>query len=363
MQNNLKTRQICLFIITFLPITKIFTLPSILAGKANEDMWISALLCFLLDLITVIFVSFALKNADCDFYTLLERCFGKTGKKIILFFYLILFLLKAIMPINEQKDYISLTLYETTSNTFTFFPVFLVGYYFCVKSKRVIGRCSDMLWFSTIIGMATLFSLSITSADFSALLPLFAPKTNKVFTACFNGLSWFGDGVYLTFFLGNFIYKKQDAVKIIGSFLISGLMVILFMVVFYGIFTSIAHRQQFALTEISKYTAIINNIGRFDYIGILSLLFVGVFSMIIPLYFATEILNIIFPFKSKWISALIVNVFMLAFNIIFRENFASIQTLMTNYSGFYFLIFANVLPCFTPLLVAKSKKEALYAIS
>ena len=75
----------------------------------------------------------------------------------------------------------------------------------------------------------------------------------------------------------NFIYKKRDGIKIIIAFLISGLSVVLFMVVFYGIFTSIAFRQQFALTEISKYTAIINNIGRFDYIGILNILFSGIF--------------------------------------------------------------------------------------
>ena len=68
----LKTRQVCFFIIAFSLVVKIFSLPSIIASYANEDMWISSLINVVLDLITLIAVLFACKSADKDFLSLLQ---------------------------------------------------------------------------------------------------------------------------------------------------------------------------------------------------------------------------------------------------------------------------------------------------
>ena len=51
---QLKVRQICFFIIAFLPITKFFSLPSIIATCANEDLWISTLISLAFDFLTLI---------------------------------------------------------------------------------------------------------------------------------------------------------------------------------------------------------------------------------------------------------------------------------------------------------------------
>ena len=63
MKLQLKTRQVCLFIIAFLPITKLFIVPSILATSASEDAWISATLSLALDFITLLFILNACKKA------------------------------------------------------------------------------------------------------------------------------------------------------------------------------------------------------------------------------------------------------------------------------------------------------------
>ncbi len=360
MTYQLKTRQVCLFFIAFLPATKFFMLPSILAKSADEAMWISALILFVADFLTLLALTFACRKAETDFYGLLEMNFGKVGSKIILGAYLLFFLLKSIIPINEQKDYVILTLYETMPNSFNFLPIFLVSFYFCVKSKRVIGRCADLLWIATTIGLTILFVFSVSSTDFGSMLPFFAKSAGQIFKGAYLGSSWYGDAVYLMFFLGDFAFKKKDTIKILGAFALASLAVIFFMIVFYGIFTSIAFRQLFALTEISKYTSVINNMGRFDYIGIINILFTGIFSLALPLYFATEILTKIFPFKTKWAPALIVNLGMLLFNVFFNEFFASIEYFILNFASAYFILLGNVLPIFTLLLRKKEKNYALY---
>ncbi len=357
---QLTTRQICFFFIAFLPITKIFTLPSVLATFADEDMWISALVNALLDILTLVAIIFACKRADTNFYGLLERTLGKVGAKTIIAFYFIYFMLKAILPINEQKEYVEFTLYTLLPTTFYFFPFFIVSLYCCSKKLRVIGRIADIAWVITLIGISLLFVLSISNADFSALLPVGARGLGNIIKGSFNGIPWFGDSLYLAFFAGEFAYKKKDGIKILLSYIAGILIVLFFMIIFYCIFTSIAHRQRFALTEISKYTTVINNTGRFDYLGILMILLSNFFALSTPIYFASRTLEYICNFKKLWIAPLIVVVIQFAISVFLYQYFNSIESFILNYASFYFLLMANVLPSLLALLTLKRKKEAIY---
>ena len=125
MQYQLKSRQVCFFLIAFMPISKLFVLPSILAGFSAEDMWLSTVFNLFLDFLTLLAVVYACKKSKQTFFNLLENNFGKTGMKIVLSLYLIYFTLKAILPINEQKDYVELTLYTLKPTIYYFLPFFL----------------------------------------------------------------------------------------------------------------------------------------------------------------------------------------------------------------------------------------------
>ena len=360
MQYQLKTRQICFFFIAFLPVTKIFMLPSIFAKLAENDMWISCLSNILLDLSAVFAVILTCRKTDTDFFGLLKNTFGNTGSKIILSFYIVYFFIKVILPINEQKDYIEITFYETLPNILTFVPIFLISYYISVKKLRIVGRCADVIWIITSLGLLLLIGLSVTNADIWALLPVGVRGAKAVLSGSYAALSWYGDGVYLMFLIGQFAYKKKDGIKIIAAYLIESLSVLLFIILFYCIFTSTADRQIFSLSEISKYSSVIINIGRFDYIGILLILYASVFALSMPLFFASLILSEITGFKKPWICALIINGAMFAFIMFFSEFFSTIQNYIINYAGIYFLILGNIFPLFTPLLKSEKKKNALY---
>lgn len=356
MEYQLKSRQICLFFLAFLPIIKLFTLPSMLAKICHEDMWICSVFNLLLDLTTLTFLILACKKTRCSFYTLLEKSFGKIGSKVILALYFIMFMLKAIIPINEQRDYVEFTLYTLMPTTYYFIPFFVLAIYFCTKKLRVLGRISDIMWLPTILGFLTLFLLSINNADISAILPIGARGISASLTGSYKSLTWFGDCAYMLFFIGEFSYQKKDGIKIVLSYLLGAIMVIVFMVIFYSIFTSIAPFKRFALPEISKYTTVINSTGRFDYIGIILLLLSNAFSLVIPLFFAVNILNKIVGFKKKFISPIIVVLIHLYITIFLNSYFYSIENFITNYCGFFFLILSNVLPIFTTFLVKKERK-------
>lgn len=357
MKYNLKSRQVCFFFIAFLPIAKLFVLPSIVTSFCNEDAWLSSLINVCFDLLTLLALIYTASHSDTDVYGLFERSFGKLGCKIIMAIYFVYFMVKAILPLNEQRDYVEFTLYTLMPKTFYFLPFFFACFYLCLKKLNVIGRSSDIFWFVTILGYTILILLSLSNADFGAILPVGANGFSSLIKGSYTAMPWFGDSVYFMFFIGNFLCQKKDALKIVVCYLIGSIMVVFFMVIFYSIFTSIAYRQRFALTEISKYTTVISNTGRFDYIGILLILLSNIFALSMPLFFGCKILDYIFNIKRKWISPLIVISLQMLINITLMQYFASIERIIMHYGGIFFLILSNVIPSLTVFLVKKEKKS------
>ena len=322
-------------------------------------MWISILFNLALDFITLIPIVLACKKANKGFIQLLEDTLGKSASKFILFLYLIYFIFKAILPISEQKDYVDYTLYTLKPSYAYFLPFFIIAFFICFKRLKVLGRISDILWCVSINGLITLFALSISNADFSAVLPIGANGFSKIINGSFSALPWFGDSVFIMFFIGNFKFEKHSTIKILLSFLLGALLVLLFMIIFYSIFTSIAFRQRFALTEISKYTTVISNLGRFDYIGIIMVLFSNIFALCLPIYFASKIMDSIFNIKKLWISPTISVGIQLIIMLTLSEYIVSVQNFIINFVGVYFLILANILPIIISLLSLREKNYAI----
>lgn len=355
---QLKPRQICLFFISFTAVTKFFTMPSIIAKIANEDMWICSLINVLLDLSTIIALVFVCKKHKKTFIGLLEENLGKPITKIIIFLYFLYFLLKSFIPINEQKAFVELALYINLTTDLYFIPFFIVAFYISTKELRVWGRVADVVWIITLGGFFLLIALSITNTDFLAILPIGARGFKNVAKGSYLSANWFGESAYFLFFIGEFAYEKKYGLKIILSYLAGAIMLIIFMIIFYGIFTSIAFRQSFALTEIAKYTTVINNIGRFDYLGIIMVLFANIFALSVPVFFACRCLNYLFNLKQKWISSLIVIAFLFVLTIALNEFYYSLEKLFSGYLSAYFLIMANIIPLICLFFTKKEKKNA-----
>ncbi len=360
MKYPLKTRQIALFFIAFLPTIKFFMLPSVLAKTANEDMWISALINLILDAVTLSVILIACKRYKCDFYTLLECRFGKTIAKITFLLYFVYFLLKSILPIIEQKDYIETTLYITMPSNLYFVPFFLLAFFISCKNLKVIARLSDVLWIVTLIGVTIILVMSISNVDLTNLLPFFANGPKKIVSGSYYALSWFGDCAYALFFIGKFKWEEKSRLKITLGYVIGAVTVILFMIFFYCVFTSIAFREQFALTEITKYTTVINNTGRFDYVGIMMLIFSDMFSAVLPYYFAVHVLKKVFTPQKKWILPLIVACILIVITVLLTEFTHSIEQFSVVHAGWFYLIMANVLPIALCLIPPKEKLNEEY---
>ncbi|MBR2614544.1 MAG: GerAB/ArcD/ProY family transporter [Clostridia bacterium] len=355
MKKELTVRQVCLFFIAFMPVTKLILMPSVLSGFSEQDLWISALLTGLLDLLTIFAILKLYKKHNLSFFDLLKVHFGKTVKNIVLILYFFYFLIKGFPLLIEQKNYVNLTLYETAPTILAFLPFFFVVLLICITKVRTIGRLSDLFFLITVFSLLLVFILSLGSLDFGAILPIGA-FIKKVPIASYYSLGWFGDGVYLLFFLGSFELGKKGIGKIVISYLISLTLVILFLIAFYLAFDSIAHRTLFAITDISKYSTVINNVGRVDYISVFGLLLVGTISISMPVFFETQILMEVFPFKKRIYPAIIATTLNLLLISLLNDYSVVLQNIIHTYFGGLFFMFSNLIPILLLLLRRKNDK-------
>ena len=357
MNKELTIRQVCLFFIAFLPATKVILLPSVLANFANQDLYFSVIISSLIDIFTVISILYVYKKHGKSFFELLETRFGKVFKNIILALYFFYFLIKAYALLSEQKNYVNLTLYETVPTIFSFTPFFVVACLLCITKVKTIGRLSDMFFSITILSLLLVFALSFSNLDFGAILPVGINGITNVLKGSYYALNWFGDGVYLLFFLGSFKLKRKDGLKITLSYAGACFLILIFSFSFYLAFSSIAHKTFFALTDISKYSTVINNVGRVDYIAIFGILLINVISISLPLFFQTQIVMEIFNLKKRIIPAIIICLIHLLLMTFLNDLSVTVQNFIHDNLGWVFLFFSNLFPIL--LIFLRRKNEEL----
>ncbi len=344
MTKNLKSSQIAFFFIAFLPVTKIFIMPSLVARQVAEDLWIAILFNLLLDFFTIFAIVTLTKNNKLNFYELLEATFGKVATKIIFLLYVVMFLLKCLSPFAEQKDYVVFTLYIANSNPLFFTAIFIIPFYLALKNLKTIGRISNIVWVLTALSFFLIFCLTAFNIDLNLLLPIGASGITNMLKSSYSVTAWFGDCVYFIFFLTEFKKSKNYSLKILLGYGIACVLIFIFSITFWCAFSSIAFRQRFALTELSKYVTLANNIGRFDYIAIFFLLFAHSVAVSLPIYFSSQILNRAFGVKRKWIVPLILTAVIFIAVMFLGEYFHTIEQLIEKFGGILFITLSNVVP-------------------
>ena len=230
-----------------------------------------------------------------------------------------------------------------------YFPFLILAIYLCTLKLRAIGRLSDILWLITIISIVTLVSLAVNDIDIGAILPIGANKGN-IFKANYYILNWFTDASYLLFMIGRFKCEKLYKTKILSGFITYAVITVAFCIIFYCVFTHVAGRELFAIAEVSKYSNVLNSIGRFDYMAIFALLIPHTVAIILPLNFASRILKRVFPSVNKIIWAVICPLIVYAPVVWFNPYATAIAEFIHTFFTPVAFVLGNLLPCLIILL-------------
>ncbi len=355
---KLNSRQLCFIIITTASVGKLFFMPGLLAGIAEEGLILSALINYAIDFILLLFIlKWYKREENFSFYSMLESSYGKFISKAIITLYAVFFIFKVFIPMIEEKNSIELTFYETQPNVLTYIPVFAITFYISLKGIKSFSRSIEIVTILFFVGIFLIFSLSINVGDYDNLLPFFARSPKELFEASTKTLLWFGDPIYILFFLNEVKKDKKMTPKIIISYVISILIIVVTLATFYAIFASIAKRQFYAPIKMSKYSITLSNIGRFDYVGTLLLSFASIFLIAMPLMFSSSMLKRTYDFKKSYTAPLIVNGLALVLTLVFENGFFDVLHWFQNYGIYLLILFTYVIPIIT-FIVYRRKNNA-----
>ncbi len=353
---RIKVRQLCFYFVAMMPVAKLLVYPATLTYQSKNDLLLSAFVNCLAEGAIVALVMLLAKKSGKSLFALLENTFGNITAKIVYGVFALFFFASALLPFMEHKNFVLQVMYENVPSIISFAPFFFVCFFACVKGFKSIGRMADISLPIFIVAFAVLILLAFPHADFAALLPLQGASAGEVLRGSLFSANWYTEAAFLLFFLGHFEYEKRASVKVIASYAIGSAAVLLFLAVFYGVFSDIAIRQQNAVAQISKYTTSFTSLGRVDYLFIFAIALVMIFRLCVPAQMCVHCLCKSFGCKPM-LPAAAVNILLLALTVFFNYSFLELQTLFTQRLWFLFALFAYALPAAALLLKRRGAHE------
>ena len=343
--NTIYPRQIAFIAAFFLPMTKFLEVPSILAGKTEGDLLLPALLHFVLQFAILILLLWLASRSE---KTLFERLESRLGKWIRVFYgiYAVYFVFASILPLFDLEKFVYAAFFDTAPTMFAFTFFFVLSAFICVKGIKALGRAADLSLFLFFIPFLSLIAMSLGEAKFSHLLPIFGVDFGHTMSAFKLTTPHFSDVILLLPLLGNCKVKKGDSAKILAGYGAGAGFTLIFLAVFFGIFSSLAPREHYAFSKIAQYFPALNVIGRIDLLFVYLLTIILLFVTCIPLQFATDFFCLSFNVKDKLLPAAVLNLALLLFLFYTNRHYDAIYSLFTTKLTFIFWIIADMVPLF-----------------
>lgn len=355
--NTINTRQLCFILAFFFPVSKLIVLPSVLAGTAGNDLLLAALVPIALEGGATFALLWLTAHTDKTLFELVSGRFGKTAARVFFFFLALYYLFSVCVPLLEHRAYVQNTMYDARPSFWVFLPFFFFSCFAAAKGLQCVGRAADVGMPVFLVGFTFLILMAVASADFTSLLPVGRTPFPDILKGVTSALTWFSESAWLLFFLGRVKIEKKFLLKTSLSYLGGALFVLLFLAIFYGIFSTVAVREVYTIAKIARYYNALKTIGRVDYIFIYAVALVQLFALVLPLQLCVHALAESFHSEKYPLFSLVVNGIALLFTLLFSDRFLSVERAVSGYLFPVFLLFAYLLPALCPLLIGKKIKR------
>ena len=358
-------RQTAFFAAFVLPVYKLLELPSILARFTGGDLLLPAFLQYLLQTGVLFALIFVASRLDKPLFEVLEERIGRWAL-VFYFAYAAYFLLASVLPLLDLEKFIYAVFYDTSPTLFAFAFFFLFSAFVCTKGLKSLGRFADLSLFLFVLPFFALILMSIAEADATNLLPFFERKFGHTMYAMSYSSPHFSDVALLLPFIGNLRFKKNDDKKILIGYGVGGAFTLLFLSVFYGLYSSIAGREHYAFAKIAQYFPALTVIGRVDLLFVYALTVVLFAFTATPLFLSVDCVSRAVGTRRRPLFSIIVNFAAFIFVLFGNRHYDKIYALFGKGLFPVFWVFSILLPlCFLLLLVKpkkqRAKKEITYA--
>ena len=377
-------RQIAFAAAFLLPLGKFLETPSLLATYAKGDILLPALLRFLIETLVLLAVLYAATRSEKTLSERIETTLGKWSA-IVYVPFAAYYLFAVLLPILDLEKFAYAAFFDTAPTTFYFAIFFLFSAFFAAKGIKSIGRCADLCLFLFLLPFLALVVMSFPESDFSHLFPLFGTKFPRALLGIRVTSPHFSDVALLLPLIANCRFSPQDTQKnttdnrkggklIILGYAVGATLTLLFLGVFYAIFSTLAPREHYAFAKIAQYFPALEVIGRVDLLFIYLLTIVLFFYTCLPIHYATGCIAKIFRVERRtWISTFI-NIALFLFALFCNRFYNAFYTVISNRLAPVFWLVADMSPLLLLFLpkndnpptgtnspIKKQKKESVNA--
>jgi hypothetical protein len=290
------------------------------------------------------------------------------------------YLCAILLPLLDLEKFSHAVFFDTAPTTFYFTVFFLFSAFFSAKGIQSIGRIADLCLFLFLIPFFALIVMSLTETDFSHLLPLFGTDFSQIKLGIRNTSPHFSDVALLLPLLANCRFQspkhktnlshettKGDKLVLLG-YVAGALFTMLFLAVFYAIFSALAPREHYAFSKIAQYFPALEVIGRIDFLFIYLLTIVLFFYTCLPIHYTIGCTAKILKVQRRsWISA-VLHIFLFLFVLFCNRFYNTFYGIIAGKLAPVFWVVSDMLPLFLLFLpkpntpnVKKHKKETAHA--
>lgn len=344
MKDDISVRQICFILFAYNAATKMMLFPSFAANAAGNALAFPVLFDMLVQAAIVWSVAFLSSRTQYTFFELIENTFGVVTARVFYALFALFFLLSAIIPVNEQQLLVHDAFYDTLPSLEIFLPFFVFAVYAGVKSFTNVGRCADLCFPVFLFCTAAFLLMSVEGADFTNLLPVLKQPFSKVAGLSLSSLYRFSESAFLLLFMGHYKYKKGDAAKMTLSYILGGLVVADFLVMFYCVYGNLTPTRSFALSNISVFFPAISYVGRIDLFLLYAFDIVVLFAIVLNVQACVHCLCKAFNRDARIIYSVIANAVLIAVTFIVNNKFFPLQQAAAKWFWIPAVTFAYLIP-------------------
>lgn len=337
---------------------KLMLYPTTMAAACGNALWVPVLVNTALQSAAVWAVCLLSSRTDKTLFALIEGALSRPVARVVYALYALYFALSAFVPMTEQQAMVHEAFYDTIPSLLVFLPFFFFSVYAGSRGLTNAGRTAEICLPVFTVTALTLLIMGLPECDFSCLLPFARASAGSLASGCAGSLFRFSEGAFMLMFLGNFRYKKGDALKITLSCALGGLMVAAVCVVFYAVYSDLAVVQYFAITRISIFFSAISLIGRTDLIAVYALDLSMLFAIVLNIQAASYCLTKATGRQWHPAFSLAVNALLIALTFFLNNKFALVQSLGSLFLGAATAVFAFLMPALGWLCYAAGRKRA-----
>ena len=198
-------------------------------------------------------------------------------------------------------------------------PLLIVTSFMAYRGIRNIGRvCEIFVWF-IIFGIIFIIVKSLPEFDITFFLPFLSEGVEPVFSGLINHIPWFGTPVALLFFMGEVDFKNEKKSLLWRYILIAVFEVLIFVIVFYGIFATSSPTHSFALADLSQISNTAVAIDELSWLAVAIWVIGQILQLVVFIYACAVAIKYVFNISNNWTPIFIIDMLIITYIIVDYE--------------------------------------------